>query len=123
MIILQFGGNALPYIKTKEQADNFGLYLKVQIATIKKLAPQASVLVIGPADMSVKEGADYVTHPQLENLRDAIKKTAFEYDCAFFDMYNCLCILALLVCAASLSSRKSYRSVAEFQNFRMPSKV
>lgn len=90
LIILQFGGNALPYIKTKEQADNFGLYLKVQIATIKKLAPQASILVIGPADMSVKEGADYITHPQLENLRDAIKKTAFEYDCAFFDMYNCM---------------------------------
>ncbi len=90
LIILQFGGNALPYIKTKEQADNFGLYLKVQIATIKKLAPQASILVIGPADMSVKEVADYVTHPQLENLRDAIKKTAFEYDCAFFDMYNCM---------------------------------
>ena len=90
LIILQFGGNALPYIKTKEQADNFGLYLKVQIATIKKLAPQASILVIGPADMSIKEGADYVTHPQLENLRDAIKKTAFEYDCAFFDMYNCM---------------------------------
>lgn len=90
LIILQFGGNALPYIKTKEQADNFGLYLKVQIATIKKLAPQASILVIGPADMSVKVGADYVTHPQLENLRDAIKKTAFDYDCAFFDMYNCM---------------------------------
>ncbi len=90
LIILQFGGNALPYIKTKEQADNFGLYLKVQITTIKKLAPQASILVIGPADMSVKEGTEYVTHPQLENLRDAIKRTAFEYDCAFFDMYNCM---------------------------------
>lgn len=90
LIILQFGGNALPYIKTKEQADNFGLYLKAQIATIKKLAPQASILVIGPADMSVKEGTEYVTHPQLENLRDAIKRSAFEYDCAFFDMYNCM---------------------------------
>ena len=90
LIILQFGGNSLPYIKTKEQATNFGLYLKAQIAIIKKVAPQASILVIGPADMSVKEGADYVTHPQLESLRDAIKKTAFEYDCAFFDMYNCM---------------------------------
>lgn len=90
LIILQFGGNSLPYITTKEQADNFGGYLKSQIATIKKLAPQASILVIGPADMSVKEGTEYVTHPQLENLRDAIKKTAFDMDCAFFDMYNCM---------------------------------
>lgn len=90
LIILQFGGNSLPYITTKEQADNFGGYLKSQIATIKKMAPQASILVIGPADMSVKEGTEYVTHPQLENLRDAIKKTAFDMDCAFFDMYNCM---------------------------------
>lgn len=90
LIILQFGGNSLPYITTREQADNFGGYIKAQINTIKKIAPQASILVIGPADMSVKEGADYVTHPQLENLRDAIKRSAFETDCAFFDMYNCM---------------------------------
>lgn len=89
-IILQFGGNALPYIKDKTQADNFGRYLNAQIVTIKKLAPQASILVIGPADMSVKEGADYVTHPQLENLRDAIRKAAFDNNCAFFDMYDCM---------------------------------
>jgi hypothetical protein len=38
----------------------------------------------------VKEGTEYVTHPQLENLRDAIKRSAFETDCAFFDMYNCM---------------------------------
>jgi lysophospholipase L1-like esterase len=90
LIILQFGGNALPYMTTKEQADNFGSYLKAQILTIKKLAPQASILVIGPADMSVKVGANYETHPQLENLRNAIKRNAFETDCAFFDMYNCM---------------------------------
>jgi lysophospholipase L1-like esterase len=90
LIILQFGGNSLPYITSKEQADGFGNYLKSQILIIKKLAPQASILVVGPADMSVKVGAEYQTHPQLENLRDAIKKSAFDTDCAFFDMYNCM---------------------------------
>jgi len=90
LIILQFGGNALPYITSPEQTMQFANYLKSQILTIKKLAPQASILVIGPADMSVKVGTEYETHPQLENLRDAIKKTALETDCAFFDMYNCM---------------------------------
>jgi lysophospholipase L1-like esterase len=90
LIILQFGGNSLPYIKTKEQADNFGTYLRAQINIIKKLAPQASILVIGPADMSVKVGTEFETHPQLEDLRDAIKKAAFDTDCAFFDMYSCM---------------------------------
>jgi lysophospholipase L1-like esterase len=90
LIILQFGGNALPYITTPEQTVQFANYLKSQILTIKKLAPQASILVIGPADMSVKVGTEYETHPQLENLRDAIKKAAFETNCAFFDMYSCM---------------------------------
>lgn len=90
LIILQFGGNALPNMTTPEQAIDFGRYLKAQINTIKKLAPQASILIIGPADMSVKNGTEYETHPQLENVRDAIKNTAFETDCAFFDMYNCM---------------------------------
>ena len=90
LIILQFGGNSLPYIKTTEQAVSFGTYLRAQINIIKKIAPQASILVIGPADMSVKIGTEYETHPQLEDLRDAIKKAAFDTDCAFFDMYNCM---------------------------------
>ena len=90
LIILQFGGNSLPYIKTKEQADAFGTYLRAQIVIIKKIAPQASILVIGPADMSVKIGTEYETHPQLEDLRDAIRKAAFDTDCAFFDMYSCM---------------------------------
>jgi len=90
LIILQYGGNSLPYITTKEQADNYAGYLKAQIVNLKKLAPKASILLIGPADMSVKVGIDYETHPQLENLRDAIKRTAYETNCAFFDMYNCM---------------------------------
>lgn len=90
LIILQFGGNALPYITTKKQADDFGEYIKAQILIIKKVAPNASILVVGPADMSVKVGDKYETHPHLENLRDAMKRNAFATDCAFFDMYDCM---------------------------------
>ncbi len=90
LIILQFGGNTLPYLKDKEMADKFGGYLKAQIYTLKKMAPQASILLIGPSDMSVKEGTEYVTHPLLEDLRNAIRQAAFDTNCAFFDMYDCM---------------------------------
>lgn len=90
LIILQFGGNTLPYLKDKAMAIQYAGYLKSQIFTIKKMAPQASILVIGPADMSVKEGTEYVTHPVLEDLRDAIRQISFDTDCAFFDMYDCM---------------------------------
>lgn len=88
LIILQFGGNALPYMKDSAQAIGFGKYLKSQILGLKKIAPGASILVIGPADMSVKVGTEYETHPQLENLRNAIRKAAFDTECAFWDMYD-----------------------------------
>ncbi len=90
LIILQFGGNTLPSLKNKEMVTNFANYYKGQISILKKIAPGASIMFIGPADMSVKEGADYVTHPLLEDLRDALKKVAFESDCAYFDMYDCM---------------------------------
>jgi hypothetical protein len=38
----------------------------------------------------VKQGTEYVTHPLLEDLRDAIRKAAFDSGCAFFDMYDCM---------------------------------
>jgi lysophospholipase L1-like esterase len=90
LIILQFGGNALPSIKDPTMAVNYAGYLRGQIAILKKLAPGASIIFIGPADMSVKEGTAYVTHPQLENTRDAIRKVVLESGCAFFDMYDCM---------------------------------
>lgn len=90
MIILQFGGNALPYMKDKQMCENFGRYLRAQINSLRKLLPGISILVVGPSDMSVKQGDEYVTYPLLEDLRDAIRQAAFQTNCAFFDMYDCM---------------------------------
>ncbi len=90
MIILQFGGNSLPYIKDKKMCENFGSYMRAQINSLKKLVPGVSILVIGPSDMSIKQGENYVTYPLLEDLRDAIRNAAFETNSAFFDMYDCM---------------------------------
>ncbi|MCC6371484.1 MAG: hypothetical protein IT236_10810 [Bacteroidia bacterium] len=90
LIVLQFGGNVMPSIKDGTMAVNFGSYMKNQIQIVKKLAPNASILFIGPSDMSVKQGTEYVTTPYLEETRNAIKKAVLESDCAFFDMYDCM---------------------------------
>lgn len=90
LIILQYGGNALPALKDKSNVTNFANYFNGQIALVKKAAPNASILFIGPADMSVKEGSDYVTHPLLEDTRNALREVAFNNGCAFFDMYDCM---------------------------------
>ncbi|MFI5171432.1 MAG: GDSL-type esterase/lipase family protein [Chitinophagales bacterium] len=88
LVILQFGGNSLPYINDTTKCIQFGNALQSQINAIKKIAPGASILVVGPADMSVKVGTEYSTHPQLERLRDEIRKAAFNTNAAFFDTYE-----------------------------------
>ncbi len=90
LIILQFGGNSLPSINDKEMAINYANYIRYQISLLKKMAPGASILFIGPSDMSIKKGTDYITYPYLETMRDALKKVVLESDCAFFDMYDCM---------------------------------
>lgn len=90
LIILQFGGNATPSIKDEKSAANYAGYLRAQIAIVKKTAPNASILFIGPADMSIKNGTEYETYPFLETTRDEIKKVVLESGCAFFDMYDCM---------------------------------
>jgi hypothetical protein len=48
------------------------------------------VIVIGPSDMSIKEGEDYVTRPFLEDVRDAMKTNALAQGAAFWDMYEAM---------------------------------
>ncbi len=71
-------------------AINYGNYIRYQIALVKKAAPYASILFIGPSDMNIKEGTEYVTYPVLESVRNEIKKAVLESNCAFFDMYDCM---------------------------------
>lgn len=88
LIIMEFGGNTIPYIKTDKRAKAYGRWFKSQINFMKKLNPNAAIIVIGPGDMSVKEKTKYVTYPYLENVRDAMKEAALSSGALFWDMYE-----------------------------------
>lgn len=88
LIIMQYGGNAMPYIDSKEEADNYGKFFQSQIRYMKENAPKASILVIGPSDMSTSINGVYQTWPHLEEVRDALKAAAFAEGCGFWDMYE-----------------------------------
>lgn len=88
LIILEFGGNTVPYIKTDKGCEDYGNWFKSQINFLKRLNPGAAFVVIGPADMSIKDKTEYVTHPYLEPVRDALKEAALSTGCVFWDMYE-----------------------------------
>jgi len=88
MIILQFGGNVVPHI-----TDDYGYYERLfgaQLKRIKQILPDVAIVVIGVADMSIKKKDRYVSYPNIEKIRDAMKNAAFDAGCAYWDMYEAM---------------------------------
>jgi len=90
LFILQFGGNAMPYLETEEQVENHGIYFYHHLLLLKKLRPNAQILVIGPSDMATKIKAKYVTYPLLEKLIEELKSASFKAGGAYWDMYSAM---------------------------------
>lgn len=88
LVLLQFGGNTVPYIKDENAAEKYGKWFAGHIAYLKRLLPNADFVLLGPSDMSIKEQTDFVTYPFLPEVRDALKKAAFDEGVAFWDIYE-----------------------------------
>lgn len=52
------------------------------------MVPKAKVMVIGPADMSVKVDGEFKTHHLLPYLVEQMKKSVTESGAAFWDMFS-----------------------------------
>ena len=87
LILLQFGGNAMPHVKDSAAIARYGQSIALQIRRFKKWAPEAQIVLIGPSDMCIKQELEYVTYPNLEQIRNALKSAAFKERVAFFDTY------------------------------------
>jgi lysophospholipase L1-like esterase len=88
MVILQFGGNALPLLSSDKEVQRYCEDFQAQIKYMRSLSPNSFFLIIGPSDMSTKINGVYQTRPRLEALNDGLKKAAFAEGCAFWDMYQ-----------------------------------
>ncbi len=88
LVILQFGGNAVPYFKSKEAVQRYGETFRRQIRLFQEALPGADILVLGPSDMAVKEGMDWVSYPFVDDVRDALREAAFEEGAGFFDVMD-----------------------------------
>lgn len=85
LIILQYGINVVP--NPQKNYDYYQRLFSAQLAAIKRAAPDMSVLVIGPSDMSTRIDGVYASYPNITLIRDAMQKAAFANNCAFWDLY------------------------------------
>lgn len=88
LLILQFGGNIIPNIRK-----NYSFYERwfySQLNYIRTHAPDVEIIVIGVADMSRKENNIYVSYPNIELVRDAMKKATFRANAVYWDMFEAM---------------------------------
>ncbi|HAM97391.1 MAG TPA: hypothetical protein DCQ26_02165 [Marinilabiliales bacterium] len=88
LVIFEFGVNVVPY-----QVKNFDFYERIltqQLSFLKRTLPDATILVIGVSDMSVRKGNYFETYPSLLKVLQAQKEAAKNTGCAFWDLYSAM---------------------------------
>lgn len=88
LILLQFGGNAVPYLKDEAHAGRFARALARQAEYMKRLYPKAAFLFIGPSDMARKDGLEFKSYPLLEELTLQLRNEMLARGVAFWDLYD-----------------------------------
>lgn len=88
-VILQFGGNSIPVLKP-ETVKNYVGSLMSQVRLIRKICPEMSIIIVGPADMSTKVMDEYQSYEVIPELVEAMRQAAFANNCAFWDMYSAM---------------------------------
>jgi len=90
MIVMQYGGNAMPYLKPGKSAHEFCNGLRRQFKLFKRISPNTRILFVGPSDMSTSVKGKLQTYPNLPIIVDSIKNVCMENDVAFWDLYTAM---------------------------------
>jgi lysophospholipase L1-like esterase len=88
LIILQFGGNVVPYIEDESHAKRLARAAARQVDHIKSLYPQASILYIGPSDMARKDGLEMASYPLIPAFKNALKAEVLARGGAYWDLHD-----------------------------------
>ena len=90
LIILQFGGNSVPYLKTDKQISTYCQSLGRQIDHVHRCCPEARILFVGPSDMSTRVRGQLQTYPLLPALVDSLAATAVAHGAAYWSIYHAM---------------------------------
>lgn len=90
LVIMQFGGNSMPYLKPGKSAKSYCDGLRNQIRYIRKISPKTKILFIGPSDMSTKIGSKMQTYEHLPVLVDSLKRMCISENVAFWNLYEAM---------------------------------
>lgn len=90
LILLQFGGNSVPYLKDEKAVDHYCAQLGKQIDYLHRVSPGTPILFIGPSDMATKVEGRMATYPILPLTVERLRDTVLAHNAAFWSIYDAM---------------------------------
>ena len=91
LIILQFGGNMIPQTENPTTIRGYvRSTMRQQVRYLRVCAPQASILFIGPSDMSTNIDGTMTTYPLVPYMDQLLRKMAQEEGIAYWSIYDAM---------------------------------
>lgn len=90
LIIMQFGGNSLPYIRGQKALDHYCQELGEQIDYVRSCCPQATIVFIGPSDMTTTVNGSWQSYPFLPEYVEGLRNMALEHGAAYWSIYDAM---------------------------------
>ena len=90
LLIFQYGGNSVPYLKDSLAVTEYAGYLKNHINWVKRKSGNSNVIFIGPSDMTTNEKGQMITYPLLPFLNKTLKQICTANGVAFWSMYDAM---------------------------------
>ena len=90
LIILQFGGNSVPYIRGEKALERYCKELGEQIDYLHDCCPEATILFIGPSDMTSTGEGTWQTYSFLPNIVEGLRQMANQHGAAYWSIYDAM---------------------------------
>lgn len=90
LIILQFGGNAIPFNEQPSTIRGIVGQLAQQVQYLKACAPEASLLFVGPGDMTTLIDGQQTTYPLLPYMDKLLAEMAQKEQIAYYSLYRAM---------------------------------
>ena len=88
LIILQYGGNAIPMNKKESTIRGICYSLRDQVRYLRSLAPDADILFIGPSDMiEIDENGEAHTNPLVPVMDNTLRALMTQENVPYFSLY------------------------------------
>jgi lysophospholipase L1-like esterase len=84
LIVLAYGTNEAG--NRDWTRDSYRLMFSSLIARLRRAAPEASILAVGPPDRWIRVRGKWLTHPRIDMIAEAQREAALAAGCAFWDL-------------------------------------